>query len=313
MTQRSVHHSSPARQPRARAPLPRVAFFTSTMGGGGHLALALSVRRGLERAGFPGHLRCFGPPIPYRGVDVGDYVVAALSEAELRSPTLARNSDLARQLCAWRPDLVLVDKFWFPVRHILPLLRAPAWLLLHWCPPGWMQGPPALREGDAWSRFERVISIEPLGHCPGAEEVPPLVVCNPDECHPPDALKRRLGIDPRAHLTLIVQTGMEGEVERLEAAHRGDPRRVVRALSMHRGDPIFPIAPWLPGADALIGGCGYGFPWEVVWLGLRERTTLHPFPRTIDDQALRARLLPHITPRENGADVLARQIQARVA
>lgn len=288
----------------------RIAFYTSTMGGGGHLALAMSIARGLERAGFQGQLRCFGPPIPYAGVTIGDYQVAELSEAELRSPTLARNSALARQLCAWRPDLVLVDKFWFPIRHILPMLRAPAWLLLHWCPPGWMAGPPGLREASAWSLFERVFSIEPLGHCPGAEELDPLVVCNPDECHPPGALKRLLGVDPDAELTLIVQTGMEGELERLQAAFGADGRRVVRALSMHQGAPIFPIAPYLPGADRLIGGCGYGFPWETVWLGLRARTTYHPFTRTIDDQHLRAQRLHHIQPAQNGADVLARLIHA---
>ncbi len=72
----------------------------------------------------------------------------------------------------------------------------------------------------------------------------------------------------------------------------------------------FPAAEWLGGADRIVAGAGYNAFWEAHWLGYAERTEWIPFRRTIDDQALRVELSRGMTPRENGADTLARWIAA---
>jgi hypothetical protein len=282
----------------------KVAFFTSSMGGAGHIARALTVRNGLLRQGFRGELRYFGPPIPYASAQhLEGYTVAALSDAELRSPRLAQASALAEALRGYDPDVIVVDMFWLPLRHILPTLRAEAWLLVHSVPPNWLSGP--LLAPFERGQYKRILGMEPLRYYPREERLEPFVICNPDECHPPEALKRRLGLAPEEHLTLIVQTGFAGEVEALVERHTR-PGTTVVALSMRRDEAIFPVAPWLLGVDRLVGGGGYHFFWETVWLGLQPRTSYQPFARSIDHQEWRVQHQQHYKMTDNGADQLAR-------
>lgn len=285
----------------------RVAFYTATMGGAGHVARALTLRRGLLRQGFTGQWRGFGPPIPYASAQLDDYTVAEISRDERRSPQTARRSALALALQAYDPDLILVDMFWLPLLHILPTLRARAWLLLHSVPPMWLHGPPLARFDPR--QYERVFAMEPLQFYQLPDTLEPFVICNPDECHPTWALKDFLGIPRDEHLTLIVQTGFTGEAEAIAREHAPGGGHIV-TMSMHEGlKALFPIAPWLPGADRIIGGGGYHFFWETIWLGLQPRTLYHPFFRTIDHQHWRVQTLQHHPMRANGADTLGQLVQ----
>src|SRR5690606_13495198 len=133
----------------------RIAYFTSTMGGAGHIALAVSIERGLRRNGFAGDYRIFGPKVPWFGVDQSTYVECRVDALAQRDPVLARNSAVARALARYRPDLLLVDKFWVPLVHILPMLRCEAWLLLHYAPAGWMSQPAAALGVDPRPQYAR--------------------------------------------------------------------------------------------------------------------------------------------------------------
>ena len=70
----------------------------------------------------------------------------------------------------------------------------------------------------------------------------------------------------------------------------------------------FPLAEWLPGADAICTGAGYNSFWEARTLGYFDRTHFTPFSHHIDDQAWRVRECAHYSPKENGADRLAQWI-----
>ncbi len=136
--------------------------------------------------------------------------------------------------------------------------------------------------------------------------IAPVVVCNPDELHPPQALKERLGIDPGRRLTLILHGGVQGEAEALRRDLSLPAEEVIHALTLRDPAPLFPAAPWLLGADRLVGGTGYNFYRETAWLGLRERTLYRPFRRGGEDTAWRLRACAAIQPGYNGADWLAR-------
>jgi len=285
----------------------RVAFYSGTMGGAGHLARALSIRRGLVRQGIDAELTIFAPPLPYVHVEAGAYVPFELTDAELNDPILARNSALARALLRYRPDLLLIDHLWFNIRHILPLLRCESWLLVHTVPAGWLEGP-VLARTSAATLCDRIIAIEPLRYHAITDTLPPVLMCNPDDALPDDALKRRLGVPVGQHLTLVAHTGAPGEVEDLVAETPPEPGGVLVPLTARQEEPIFPLAPWLRGADRLIGGAGYHFFWETAWFGVRDRTHMRAFYRTFDDQAWRLSALSDLPMKANGADVLARQI-----
>ncbi|MGO8996917.1 MAG: hypothetical protein ACLQVI_26685 [Polyangiaceae bacterium] len=284
----------------------RVAYFTAGTVGAGHHVRGLAVRRALARASFQGELRTFGPPLPYPGSHTASLAPQhelELDRVELSDPRRAPESELAHALRSFDPDLVLVDMFWAPVRFILPSLRAQAWLLVRKCPPVWFVGPNDAVRFDR-SSFARVYAIEP-GLEVGLEsrEIEPIVIANPGECRPPDALRRRFGVPSGAKLDVVVHAGRAGERARIEAGHDG-----ARVLDLFGDDALFPAAEWLGGADTIACGAGYNSFWEARWLGYFGRTTFTPFERGIDDQAWRIRACSEHFMRENGADVLARAI-----
>jgi hypothetical protein len=217
--------------------------------------------------------------------------------AELDEPDRARESALFRSLTDYNPDLLLVDLFWAPLRHIRPALRCEAWLLLRSVPLWWFSG--SRRRPFAPAQFARVFAMEPLVDWPNAEPLDPVVIANPEECQATGALRERLGLAPTRRLVVAIQAGRPGEVLRLG----GGPDCILWSCS----DPRFPFpaAEWLGGADEIFSGAGYNSYWEAVWLGYAGSVTFVPFPRPIDDQRRRMKLGPRLRMTRNGADVLA--------
>jgi hypothetical protein len=262
----------------------RIAYFTAGSVGAGHLVRGVAVRRALARAGIACEYRMFGPPLPFPVVGGLDYEAVGLDERELRDARRAPAGALGTALAAFAPELLVVDLFWAPLRHVLPLPGCEAWLLVRSCPRAWFGGPPDTRWDPG--RFARVVAIEPVSHPAVREHVEPVVVCNPDECRPPGALRAHLGVAPGTPLA------------------RGAGDAVVRC-DLFEDAALFPLAEWLGDADFVIGGGGYNTVWEARWLGWAERAAFTPFPRAIDDQRWRIESLRAYRMRANGADVLA--------
>jgi len=282
----------------------RVAYFTAGTVGAGHLVRGLAVGRALARAGFTGSYRAFGPPVPYPVVARLDYAPVPLVEAELRDPARAPASAIATALRDYAPDLLLVDLFWAPLRHVLPTLATDAWLLVRSCPRAWFTGPADTR-WDA-TQYRRIVAIEPFRHPVLRETIDPIVICNPDELRSPSALRERLGVAPDRRLVVVAHAGLAGEV--MELSGDADDETVV--CDLFAEDALFPLAEWLAGADVVHCAAGYNAFWEAQWLGWAARTRFTPLRRTIDDQAWRATTCRGWTVRANGADTLARQIVA---
>jgi hypothetical protein len=286
----------------------RVAYFTAGTIGAGHHVRGLAIGRGLARILPKEKLdyRTFGPTLPY---PVGPTLVhraVPVAREELMDPKRAPESELANAIREFGPDVLLVDMFWAPLAFVLPSLPCEAWLLLRKCPELWFGGPsPEMRFEP--SRFARLLAIEPhLGGGPWREKIEPIVVANPDECRPRDALRKHFGVPDGARLEVVMHAGRPGERARL---HRGvDGERV---LDLFDDAALFPAAEWLGGADRIASGAGYNSYWEARWLGYADRTTFLPFPRPIDDQAWRVRACEGHTMQDNGADVLARAILGR--
>jgi hypothetical protein len=321
-------------------PRVRVAFFTAGTTGAGHLVRGLAIRRALQRAGSRAEFAMFGPRAPYgfaRASGVAPlFREVAIDHEVLRDPARAADSELARALRAYAPDVVLVDLFWAPLRNVLPLAGCEAWLLVRSVPEKWFVGPP----GHPYERdrFARVIAIEPgagLGH--EDETIAPIVIANPDEQRPRGALREALGVRPAGEERLLVvqQAGAPGEWATLvadaanappDAVHhvltfgRDDETAASRALAESAGPRVrlcdgadfFPLAEWLADADEVVSGAGYNAFWESRWLGYVARTRFVPFARRIDDQSWRLRACAGLPMTkimtDNGADILARRL-----
>jgi hypothetical protein len=278
----------------------RVAYVTAGTVGAGHLVRGHAIGRALTRRGFAGAYCAFGPPVPYPVAATVDYRSVTLDPHELRDPARAAGSGVANALAEFRPDLLLVDLFWAPVRHVLPRLGCEAWLLLRTCPRAWFDGPPDTRFEPR--QFRRIIAIEPFRHAAIRESVDPIVVCNPDECRPPGALRERLGVPDGQPLTVAMHAGLAGEIAQLT------PDETTHRLDLFADDALVPVAEWLPGADRILCAAGYNAFWEARWLGYAGRTRFTPLPRKIDDQGWRVTNCAGYAMRANGADALAASI-----
>jgi hypothetical protein len=299
----------------------RIAFFTGGTIGAGHFARGFAIERALARAGSRAEYATFGPRTALRRAARAGHHAVSIEPADLAHPDRARESELARALAAFAPDVLIVDLFWAPLRLLLPLPRCEAWLLVRRAPPVWLVGP----EGHPFQRdqYARVISIEPGAvDAPVTDAVDPVVAVNREERRPAGALREALGVAREERLHVLHQAGEPHERSRLVA---GSPHRPLHAFApgrddapavsaqpgvlLHDSDPFFPLAAWLGDADTLITGAGYNAYWEARWLGYDAKTTFVPLQRQIDDQSWRARACGSFVPRENGADTLVRQLR----
>jgi hypothetical protein len=277
----------------------KVAYFTAGTVGAGHLVRGLAIERALARAGFTGSYRMFGPPLPFPAAAQTAYEpVEIRADRSLLDPRLAAEAGFARRLAEDAPDLLLVDLFWMPLRWVLPALPCEAWLLLRTCPPRWLVGPTGARFDRR--QYARIVAIEPLDYDVIDEVIDPVVIANPDDCRPPQALRDRLGVPPGRPLTVVLHAGEPGEAAVLRA--EAGPDAVVLDLFQERA--LFPAAEWLGGADRIVSGAGYNAYWEARWLGYAGKTTFVSFTRAIDDQERRLTFGDY-RPRQNGADVVA--------
>lgn len=285
----------------------RLAYVTAGTVGAGHVVRGVALARALARAGA-GHVdfRLFTPPVAFAPATRLPFVHAvAVDAAQLLTPAGAEASALARALVAFRPDLVVVDLFWAPVAHVLPLLGAPAWLLVRSVPAQWFQGPPSLpfrREP-----YARVFAIEPCDVPVPHERLAPIVSTNPDELLSEPAALQALGLDARSgRVPVVMHAGQADELAVLRAAAPPD----AVTLSLHEPAAPFPAAPLLSAADRLWCGAGYNTFWEVQRLGLGARTHFTAFARRLDDQAWRVRACAGARVEANGADQLVAGIVA---
>jgi hypothetical protein len=282
----------------------RIAYVTAGTIGLGHIVPAEAVRRGLLRSGNKAEFRVFGPPSDFASARLPHFTPIEIDAEEVTDPFRAPESPLAHALNEYRPDLLLAETFWAPLLYLLPIADCPAWLLLRKVPPVWLTGTDEVPfRSEIW---DRIISIEPCFEDPVfTDYVDPLVVCNRDELRPSGSLRTRWAVDDGKTLVVVAQAGEPGEVDRI--AVEAGPAHVVRVDGRSAAHP-FPLAEWLGDADRIYSGAGYSAYWESKWLGWFDRTVFTPFPRPIDDQEWRLRECATYTPRENGADQLARWI-----
>lgn len=268
----------------------RVAYLTGGTIGVGHLMHGMAIQRGLKRTGVEAELRMFGPDLPF-AVNLGELGYTPLWPRNVAIDP----GPILPALRAYQPDLLLVDLAWRMAIPAIETLELRSWLLLRKVPPQWTRDLPA-------SVYERIIGIEPDCHPSVREEIDPLVVCEPEEQKPREALRTYANVPSGTPLHVAIHAGIRGEIWTFA------PPGKCLILDLHQ-QSLFPAAEWLNGADAIYTGAGYCTFWESKRLGFYDRTRFTPLLRPIDDQHWRVRTFADYTPKGNGANQLAEMIQ----
>lgn len=94
----------------------RILFSTSGLAGSGHIVKGLSIANAIRRAGLDWDYRILSVHTPFAGLagrmGVPVDTIAAEDERQL-GPGLWRDSALFKAIDAYKPDLLIVDLFWF--------------------------------------------------------------------------------------------------------------------------------------------------------------------------------------------------------
>ncbi len=278
----------------------RVGFFTAGTVGAGHVILGLALERGLYRNGFTGEFRMFGPVEAFPTTQGPSRQLVPINQEELENPFTAEESALKTALHEYRPDLLLVDIFWAPLLYVLPIDHCECWLLIRKVPDRWLTG--TFTSPFDPSPYTRIVGTEPVAFPALTDAVDPVVVCNPDECRTATALREYLHVPSDQRLVILAQAGQPGESDELQ--HEAPQQDFVFRPSLDH-EALFPLAPWLPGADLIYAGTGYNMFWEAKWLGYFDQCRFTAFERRVDDQAWRLNNCADYDMRENGADRLA--------
>lgn len=281
----------------------RVAYVTAGTVGFGDTAKGISLRRALARRNSSVDLRVFAPQSQFPVTQSQGVVVVDVDAAALLDPGRALGSNLGAAVAAFAPDLVVLGQFWAPVHHLIAAWGAPAWLLLRAAPAQWTQGFPGMPFDP--KRFARIVAIEPVELAHVRERIDPIVLANADDAGPllPTPLSSRAALG-----VVAVHAGLPGELEQLVAR---SPKPVTTRFDLRDQSAPFPVCLLLAAdAEHVVCGAGYNSYWEARWLHYASRTTFVPFARNIDDQAWRVTACADFVPKENGADVLARWIDA---
>lgn len=288
----------------------RVAYVTSGDVGAGHIVRGIAIRNALDRTNVTGiNYRRFGPPIQFTALsDAVDYVTVT--------------NDLGVKLTAFKPDLVIVDMFWMPLRTILRKLNCPAWLLIRYLPPLWFRGV----DGISWNPqdYAKIIKIEPFDvYIPmttNVETIDPVVVVQASDLRANTELRTHFSIDAYKTLNVVIHSEAPKTLRlnknlankmHLRSNITTTDNEVTLRLSLKEQNVLYPVTPWLSGADHITAAAGYNTYWEIKTLGLMDKTSftarMHDF---YGEQSWRSTAMASVTPLTNGADTLAGMIAA---
>lgn len=287
----------------------RILFFTGGTTGSGHIVLGLSVAAALKRSGlsheayailsletpFAILAQRFGIPVITIPAEDG----AALDKEHYES------SALYSAISAFKPDVLVLDLFWFGLDAFIRELPCRKIILLRQVDPRFFHA--RFADGEIMFRpsdYDLVLKVEPNFDLPfPSRQIEPIVIRNRDEVLSRDAALADLGLSAGGRNCFFAFNGKSGEGDEAWKSFSYLEREgwnVVRSDNRRGG--LFPAVDWYAAFDLLVCGGGYSAFWEARWFG--KEAFFVPFPRQFENQARRVALCSDYEMERNGADEL---------
>ncbi len=240
------------------------------------------------------------------GVDI-DTIPA--EGADTLSGSRFRDSRLYRAIESFKPDVLIVDLFWFTLDAFIRELACKKVLLIRQVDPRFFSFTIDRREFRFNpADYDLVAATEPGFELPfEAVCLEPFIMRNRDEILPAPEARAGLGLAPAERSCFFGFNGKEGEGAEAWKSFsylEEEGWKVVR--SDNRSGGIFPAVDWFNAFDMLVCGAGYSAFWEAR--AFDKEAYFVPYPRNFEDQYRRVALCSDYVPRENGADQLVRTI-----
>jgi hypothetical protein len=292
----------------------RILFYSPGTTGSGHIVRGLSVAAALKRSRHPHEYAILSSEIPYvdlarrSGIPVTTF---PLESEEMLSPERYRESGVFDSLASFKPDILIVEQFWFGLHSFVHDLPCKKVLLTFQMDPSVFQL--KIRENEYRFHpedYDLLLRTEPGYEVPfESREINPMVMLNRDEIMSREAALADLMLPEAAHACLFACSGEPAQVEDTWKSFsylEAEGWIVIR--SQHLDGGLFPVSDWFNAFDFLVSGAGYCAFWEARWF--KKEAFFVPFPRRFEDQARRASIFSDYTFDTNGADELVRMLMA---
>ena len=292
----------------------RILFFTGGTTGSGHIVLGLSVAAALKRSGTTYEayaILSLETPFAPLARDLGIPVITIPAEdGVMLGKERYRESALYSAIDTFKPDVLLVDLFWFGLDAFIRDLPCRKVILIRQVDPCFFHahfpnGELKFRPGD----YDLILKTEPYFDLPfPSRQIEPIIIRNQDEILSRDSALADLGLSSNGRNCLFAFNGKSGEGEeawRSFSYLEIEGWKVVRSDNRRGG--LFPAVDWFAAFDMLVCGAGYSAFWEARWFG--KEAFFVPFPRQFEDQERRVALCSDYEMVRNGADEVASMLQ----
>ncbi len=289
----------------------RVLYYTAGVTGSGHVVRGISTGFGLRRLdpsiefSVLNQAPLFGALCGRVGVDCVE--LPGETEAEL-GPGAARDSRLFEAIVGLKPDVLVVDMYWFNLDAFLDDLPCKKLFLTRQVQPRFFEIPlPDRTLRFDPGRWDACVACEPWQAPFPVTAIDPIVMRERDEILPRAEALRRLGLSGGKKVFMLTLNGLPGLFEKAQERYSylsDEGWDTVYTSNFHGG--IFPAVDCFNAVDLLACGAGYNSLWEAVYFG--KETVYLPRTARFEDAWERMDRAQGYTFRENGANTLARLI-----
>jgi hypothetical protein len=214
------------------------------------------------------------------------------------------SSALYTTILALRPDVLIVDMFWFPLSHFIRGLQCRKIFLCRQVADGFF----SVRTAEETLKFnpedyDLALATEPFPCNAPLTRIDPLVIRNRYEIMSREDAERALHLGGSAPRCLFAFNGKPGELARAKENYAnlaGEGYEIVYSTNYEGG--IFPAVDYFNAFDLLVCGAGYNSFWEAVYFG--KPAVFVPQQRRFEDQARRVEECRGYVFERNGADGL---------
>lgn len=292
----------------------RILFYSAAATGSGHIVRGMSVAAGLKRSGIAHNFAILTVETPFvdlaRRSSIPVTTLPDEGEEALR-PERYRDSALFAAIVSFKPDILIVDLFWYGLDSIIRDLSCKKVFLSRQVDPHFFHLRTTMHEYRFRPEdYDLLLRTEPGFELPfQSGEINPVIIRNRDEIMDRETARSDLKLVKDARACLFAFNGDAGEGAEAWKSFsylQDEGWTVVRSHNREGG--LFPVIDWFNAFELIICGAGYNAFWESRWL--KKEAFFVPFPRRFENQARRPALLSDYEFETNGADELVGMLSA---
>jgi hypothetical protein len=284
-----------------------ILYYTGGLSGSGHVVQGISIFNALRRRGSEAAYTILSSNPAFTGLadrmGVTHCEVPFEDEGRLSQTTFA-SSALYTTILSVRPDVLIVDLFWFPLFHFIRELPCRKIFLCRQVADNFFSVRTAeetliFRPED----YDLTLATEPFQTYAPLTRIDPLVIRNRDEIMSREDVERALHLGGNAPRCLFAFSGKPEVLARAKEEHARSVSggyEIVYSTDYEGG--IFPAVDYFNAFDILVCGAGYNAFWEAVYFG--KRAEFVPQKVRFEDQARRVEECRGYSFERNGADRL---------